>query len=196
VIHPHPVHRTFVSIREGHLQIATLTRGTVALTTLVLTKYLLCSCLVNFPPFRTNSTVTSVSLAKKHRHPFHGSIATATRPSDVIHSDVVGPLPPSHSRSRYLVTFVDEFTRYVTIFEFIQKSAVLDSFKVFIVKLNVSIQLQSRVSTQTTGGSTHQLPHMLYNLAFPYIALPRALRRPMELLNAKIDPYSKWLGQH
>jgi GAG-pre-integrase domain len=91
-------------------------------------------------------------LGKQHRRPFHGSIATATRPDDVIHSDVVGPLPPSHSRSRFLVTFVDEFTRYVTIFELIRKSAVLDSFKVFIVKLNVSIQLQSRLSTQKTGG--------------------------------------------
>jgi GAG-pre-integrase domain len=91
-------------------------------------------------------------LGKQHRHPFHGSIATATRPGDVIHSDVVGPLPPSHSGSCYLVTFVDEFTRYVTILALIRKSAVLDSFKVFIVSLNVSIPLQSRLSTQTTGG--------------------------------------------
>jgi Integrase core domain/GAG-pre-integrase domain len=70
-------------------------------------------------------------LGKQHRHPFHGSIATATRPGDVIHSDVVGTLPPSHSGSCYLVKFVDEFTRYVTIFALIRKSAVPDSFKVF-----------------------------------------------------------------
>jgi hypothetical protein len=38
-------------------------------------------------------------LLKQHCHPFHGSIATANRPGDVIHSDVVGPLPPSHSGS-------------------------------------------------------------------------------------------------
>jgi transposase InsO family protein len=43
---------------------------------------------------------------------------------------VVGPLPPFHSGSCYLVTFVDEFTRCVTIFALIRKSAVLDSFKV------------------------------------------------------------------
>jgi IS30 family transposase len=70
-------------------------------------------------------------LGKQHRHPFPGSITTATRPGDVIHSDVVGPLPPSHSGSCYLVTFVDEFTRYVTIFAIVRKSAVLDSFKIF-----------------------------------------------------------------
>jgi transposase InsO family protein len=103
-------------------------------------------------------------LGKQHRHPCHGSIATATRPGEVIHSDVVGPLPPSHSKSCYLVTFVDEFTRYVTIFALIRKSAVLDSFKFFIVNWNISIQLQSRLSTQTTGGSTHQLSHTLYKL--------------------------------
>jgi transposase InsO family protein len=56
---------------------------------------------------------------------------TATRPGDVIYSDMVGPLPPFHSLGCYLVTFVDEFTRYITIFALVRKSAVLDSFKIF-----------------------------------------------------------------
>jgi Integrase core domain/GAG-pre-integrase domain len=70
-------------------------------------------------------------LGKQHSHPFQGSITTANRPGDVIHSDVVGPLPPSLSGSCYLVTLVTEFTRYVTIFALIRKSTVLNSFKVF-----------------------------------------------------------------
>ena len=83
------------------------------------------------PPPQNTILCNECILGKQHRHPFHGSIATATRPGDVIHSDVVGPLPPSHSGSCYLVTFVDEFTRYVTIFALTRKSAVLESFKVF-----------------------------------------------------------------
>jgi transposase InsO family protein len=84
-----------------------------------------------FPSVQNTVHCNECVLGKQHRHPFHGSIATATRPGDVIHSDVVGTLPPSHSGSCYLVKFVDEFTRYVTIFALIRKSAVLDSFKVF-----------------------------------------------------------------
>jgi hypothetical protein len=49
-------------------------------------------------------------LGKQHRNQFNGSISTANRPGDVIHSDVVGPFPPSHSVNCYLVTLVDEFT--------------------------------------------------------------------------------------
>jgi Integrase core domain len=135
-------------------------------------------------------------LGKQHRHPFHGSIATATRPGDVINSDVVGPLRPSHSGSCYLVMFVDEFTRYVTIFALIRKSAVLDSFKVFHREFERLHTTTIKAIHSDNGGSTHQSPHMLYNLAFPYIALPRTLRSPIALLNAKIDPYSKWLALH
>jgi hypothetical protein len=91
-------------------------------------------------------------LGKEHRHPFHGSIYTAARPGNVTHSDMVGPLPPSHSGSCYLAMLVDEFTRYVTIFALIRKSAELDTFKFAIVYSNVIIQLQSRLSTQTMGG--------------------------------------------
>jgi hypothetical protein len=83
------------------------------------------------PPIQNTVPCNECILGKQHRHPFSGSISTATRPGDVIHSDVVGPLPPSHSGSCYLVTFVDEFTRYVTIFALLRKSAVLDSFKLF-----------------------------------------------------------------
>jgi hypothetical protein len=133
-------------------------------------------------------------LGKQHRHPFHGSIATATRPGDVINSNVVGPLPPSHSVSWYLVTFVDEFSRYFTIFALIRKSAVLDSFKVFHLEFERLHTTTIKAIYSDNGGSTHQLPHMLHNLAFPYISRPRTLCSPIALLNAKIDPYSIWLA--
>jgi hypothetical protein len=33
---------------------------------------------------------------KQHRHPFPGHFSDATEPGEVIHSDAVGPFPPSH----------------------------------------------------------------------------------------------------
>jgi transposase InsO family protein len=69
---------------------------------------------------------------KQHRHPFPGDFSDATEPGDVIHSDVFGPLPPSHSGFCYLVTFIDEFTHYVTIFAMLRKSDVLRCFQLFV----------------------------------------------------------------
>jgi gag-polypeptide of LTR copia-type len=81
------------------------------------------------PPTQNTIPCNECILGKQHRHPFHGSIATATRTIDVIHSDVVGLLRPSHSGSCYLVTFVDEFTRYATIFALIRKISCTGLFQ-------------------------------------------------------------------
>jgi transposase InsO family protein len=69
---------------------------------------------------------------KQHRHPFPGDFSDATEPGDVIHSDVVGPLPPSHSEFCYLVKFIDEFTRYATIFAMNRKFDVLRCLQLFV----------------------------------------------------------------
>jgi hypothetical protein len=186
----------FVSIRERHLQIERLARGTVALAALVVTKYVLCSGPVNFPPFRTQFTATSASLAKPIATHFMAQLL-------LIPALVTSYIPMWLALSRPLTQEVATWLRSST--SSLDMSPFSRSFEnkqystrsnFFTVNLIVSIQLQSRLSTQTTGGSMHQLPHMLYNLAFPYIALRRTLRSPMAFLNAKIDPYSKCLALH
>lgn len=50
--------------------------------------------------------------AKQTRLPFKEVGSRATRLLELIHSDVMGPLTPkSHSELRYIVTFVDDFSR-------------------------------------------------------------------------------------
>jgi GAG-pre-integrase domain len=66
---------------------------------------------------------------KQSRDRFTGSISTATKPGDIIHSDVSGPLPRSNSGYRYTVSFIDEHNRYVTVFAMKRKSDVLGFFK-------------------------------------------------------------------
>jgi hypothetical protein len=186
----------FVSIRERHLQVETLTRGTVALATLVLTKYVLCSVTVNFPPFRTQSTATSVSLANNTATHFMAQLLLLPA---LVTSYTPMWLALSRPLTQEVATWLRSSTRSLDMSPFsrsFENKQYSTRSKVFIVNMNVSIQLQLSLSTQTTGGSTHQLPHMLYNLAFPYIALPRTLRRPMALLNTKIDPYSTRLALH
>jgi hypothetical protein len=166
------------------------------LATLVLKKYALCSGPVNLPPFRTQSTATIVSLANNTATNFMAQLL-------LLPALVTSYIPMCLALSRPLTQEVATWLRSST--SSLDMSPFSRSFenqqystrsKVFTVNLNISIQLKLRLSTQTTGGSTHQLPHMLYNLAFPYIALPRTLRSPMAFLNAKIDPYSKWLALH
>jgi transposase InsO family protein len=104
------------------------------------TLHMCCCCgprhtlIIFFVFFRPQSTppCQDCIAGKQHRHPFPGAFSVATEPCDVIQSDVVGPLPPSHSGFCYLVTFIDEFTRYVTIFAMVHKSDVLRCFQLFL----------------------------------------------------------------
>jgi hypothetical protein len=69
---------------------------------------------------------------KQSRDCFTGSIPTATKPGDVINSDVAGPLPRSHSRCRYIVSFIDEHSRYVSVLAMKRKFEVLGCLKSFL----------------------------------------------------------------
>ena len=51
---------------------------------------------------------------------------------DLIHSDLIGPLPtPSYGNSRYVLTFIDHFSRYFWMYFLKQKYEVFETFKVF-----------------------------------------------------------------
>ena len=56
----------------------------------------------------------------------------ASRIGQIIHSDVVGPMQTlSRSGSRYFVTFIDDYSRYVTVFPMKHKSDVFQCFLEF-----------------------------------------------------------------
>jgi hypothetical protein len=73
------------------------------------------------------------SSGKRTRDSFQGRIDKAVKKGDIIHSDVVGPIPQAVSGARYFVTFIDEFTRFVTPTPIKTNSMVLKSFKEFKV---------------------------------------------------------------
>ena len=57
------------------------------------------------------------ALGKMRRVPFQkGSSNRATRPLELVHSDVCGPMNvPSIGGSKYMLTFTDDF-RYITVY--------------------------------------------------------------------------------
>ena len=51
---------------------------------------------------------------------------------DLIHSDLMGPLPtPSYGKSRYVLIFIDDFSIYCWVYFLKQKYEVFEIFKVF-----------------------------------------------------------------
>jgi hypothetical protein len=72
---------------------------------------------------------TDCSAGKQTIDSFKGYLDRNTQPGDVIHSKVFGPLSESQSGARYFVSFIDEWTRFVTVTLIQTKPLVLQCFK-------------------------------------------------------------------
>lgn len=67
---------------------------------------------------------------KMSRCPFPKEATKSTKPLELVHSDVVGPIEPTtKGGSRYLITFLDDFSRYAIIFAMKTKCEALSKFK-------------------------------------------------------------------
>jgi transposase InsO family protein len=77
---------------------------------------------------------------------------TATKPGNVIHSDVARPLPRSHSGCRYTVSIIDENSRYVTVFVMKRKSDVLGCFKSFLREFERRQEAKIKAVHSDNGG--------------------------------------------
>jgi hypothetical protein len=72
-------------------------------------------------------------LGKQHRNPFPSASSTPTsRPLELIHSDLCGPLPQkSLTGSRYILTFTYDYSHYSWVYFLSAKSETFDTFKKF-----------------------------------------------------------------
>lgn len=77
------------------------------------------------------SMCSTCPLAKQTRSPFPTRSSAANQPLQIIHSDLCGPFPLSFSHQKYFVTFIDEFTRFTTVYLLTAKSQVFSAFKTF-----------------------------------------------------------------
>jgi hypothetical protein len=77
-------------------------------------------------PDKELCTTCVLGIMKKSKFPT-GETKRALKPLEIIHSDVVGPIKPvSKGGSCYLVTFVDDFSRYTVVKPMKYKSQVLE----------------------------------------------------------------------
>ena len=69
---------------------------------------------------------------KMHADPFPSSSTRATRPLQLVHSDVHGPVKVStHQGYRYWVSFIDDFSRFKAVYLLKRKSETFAAFKQF-----------------------------------------------------------------
>jgi len=80
------------------------------------------------------------------------SAKRSSRPGEIIHSDVCGPITPiSHSGYRYFVTFTDDFSRYVTVYLLKNKSEVFTKFQEYDAVLYNMFSRHSRIIRSDNG---------------------------------------------
>jgi Integrase core domain len=73
------------------------------------------------------------TLGKQHRLPFpKGRSWRAKQPLQLVHTDICGPLVPvSHGGNKYLIIFIDDYSRKTWVYFLKEKSAAFVVFKNF-----------------------------------------------------------------
>ena len=76
-------------------------------------------------------------VGKQHRDPFpKESLWRASKILQLIHADICGPINPiSNSKKRYLITFIDDFSRKTWVYFLVEKSEAYATFKTYKAKV-------------------------------------------------------------
>ena len=94
---------------------------------------------------RTETDCAGCQYGKAHQLPYEDSKFKTYAPLELVHSDVFGPVKqPSIGGMRYMVTFIDDFSRYVWVFFMKEKSETFEKFNEFkeIVEGEVGKKIQ------------------------------------------------------
>ena len=89
------------------------------------------SMVEGLPAIKTSEGICKGCIVGKHsEHKFDGGKAShASSILELIHSDINGPIPTtSMNGSRYVLTFIDDFSRYLWVFFIKKKYEFLEKF--------------------------------------------------------------------
>ncbi|KAJ0532224.1 putative RNA-directed DNA polymerase [Helianthus annuus] len=94
----------------------------------------------DLPKFKAAEDVcTDCCIGKQHRHPIpKTSTWRAKEKLELIHSDICGPISPkSNSGKRYILSFIDDYSRKAWVYVIAEKSEAFDCFKEFKKRVEV-----------------------------------------------------------
>lgn len=98
------------------------------------------------PPLKKGTNKCQHCLVgKQHRAPFKHSTFWAKEKLDLVHTNLCGPMRPSHSTFQYFMLFVDDFSRKMWIYCIRTKDEAFENFKKF--KAVVEIESGRKIKT-------------------------------------------------
>ncbi|GBE78927.1 predicted protein [Sparassis crispa] len=90
---------------------------------------------------------------KMHANPFPTSDSHASKPLELIHTDVHGPLPVcTHSGYRYWITFIDDYSRFRVVLLLKAKSEAFDAFKQYKAYAENLLEAKIKAVQDDKGG--------------------------------------------
>ncbi|KAH9670375.1 retrovirus-related pol polyprotein from transposon TNT 1-94-like protein [Citrus sinensis] len=102
---------------------------------------------------RTYTICAGCEYGKAHQLPYEELKFRAKEPLELVHSDVFGLVKqPSISGMRYMVTFIDDFSRYVWVFFMKEKSDTFSKFKEFRESTEREVGKKFRCLRSDNGG--------------------------------------------
>ncbi len=86
-----------------------------------------------------------------------------------MHTDVLSVLPPSHCQQRtYIVTFVDDFSRYAYTYTSKKKSEVAQKFKQFLLESKRDLGEEHKVDTLRSDNGTEYINTEMKRIVVEY----------------------------
>jgi Integrase core domain/GAG-pre-integrase domain len=107
---------------------------------------------------RTDIVCAGCQFGKAHQLPFEQSKFRAKKPLELVHSDVFGPIrQTSVSDLKYMVTFINDFSRYVWVYFMKEKSETLSKFKEF--KEKIESDVDKKIQCLRTDNGREYISH-------------------------------------
>ncbi|SGZ31712.1 BQ5605_C045g12237 [Microbotryum silenes-dioicae] len=97
-------------------------------------------------------TCNACLASKAHRSPFPSSLSHAAEPLALVHSDVLSFPEESINHFRYLVTFVDDYSRKTWVYPISHKSNVLPTFKDWLLEIENATGRRLKTLRSDNGG--------------------------------------------
>ncbi|SCZ98792.1 BZ3500_MvSof-1268-A1-R1_Chr7-1g09273 [Microbotryum saponariae] len=97
-------------------------------------------------------TCNACLASKAHRLPFPSSSSHAAEPLALVHSDVLSFPEESLGHKRYLVTFIDDFSRKTWVYPIGHKSEVLQTFKDWLLEIENATGRRVKTLRSDNGG--------------------------------------------
>ena len=110
---------------------------------------------ISLPMTTDYNTCEPCLKAKMHKTKGQNLISNASKPLELVHTDISGPYKLSLNRKRYYISFIDDYTKSIWIFAIAAKSEAIDALKELYNKLYTNLGYKiARIRSDNAGEYT------------------------------------------